>query len=414
MSVRKTVKMKASLKKVWDPKGTGERRAIRLRVTFERQPRIYSLGSNRLLTKQEFESERTKEAKIAHDEVKFNYQKALDIAEELGDNFSFNEFYKRYHQILFRRVTDTSLFSSLVESATSKDGIEEKTKIGYKTASNWVYKVFSEYIKTDDITPDSVQKLIKSMKKEGIALNSIRIYIRALASIYSYGIDEGFTKKESPFKNIKDFKLTSTRRKNAALDVDTLRKIFKYKPLNASEQMGKDFFVLTYMLSGMNIGDILRLTNGDINNKGDEITFKRHKTGRNEEVTKITLIKKAKEILNKYGRINKSSPDDYILPYLAGKTSEKTITNTINRIDKKINSGLKAISENLGIDKITTYNARHTFATHMRDSGMTPGQLGPLMGHLSTRTTEIYLSTISSTAIERSRELLEETIPDYE
>ena len=404
--------MKASAKEVWDPKAKGDRRAIRLRVTFERQPRTYSLGSSKLLTKQEFDSRRTKEAKIAFEEVQINFQRALDIIDDLGDNFSFDEFAVRYRQVLFWRTTDTSLFSSLVNLAKSKD-IEEKTRTGYNTASNWVYKVFSDDIKIDDITPASVQKLIKSMKNEGIALNSIRIYMRALASIYSYGIERGLTKKDNPFKNIKGLTLTSTRKKNSALDKNSLNDLLQYKPQNSSEQMGKDFFFLTYMLSGMNIGDILRLKNSAINNN-NEITFTRKKTSRNEEETRIPLTKNAKKILNKYGKINKSAPNDYILPYLAGKTNNKTIDNTINSIDKKINAGLKSISENLGIDKITTYTARHTFATHMRDSGMEPGQLATLMGHLSTKTTEIYLSTISTTAIERSKEILEDTIPDYE
>jgi len=411
-TTRYRIIMKASAKEVWDPKAKGDRRAIRLRVTFERQPRIYSLGSNRLLTRQEFDNRRTKEAKIAFDEVQANFQRALDIIEDLGDNFTFDEFTARYRQVLFWRTTDTSLFSSLVNIAKSKD-IEEKTRIGYNTASNWIYKVFSDDIKTDDITPASVQKLIKSMKYEGISLNSIRIYMRALASIYSYGIERGLTKNDNPFKNIQGLTLTSTRRKNSALDKNSLNNLLLYKPKNASEQMGKDFFFLTYMLSGMNIGDILRLKNNAINNK-DEITFIRHKTSRNQEETRIPLTKNSKNILNKYGRINKSAPNDYILPYLAGKTDNKTIANTINRIDKKINAGLKSISENLGIDKITTYNARHTFATHMRDSGMEPGQLATLMGHLSTKTTEIYLSTISTTAIEKSKAILEETIPDYD
>lgn len=405
--------MKATLKKVWDPQGKGERRSIRLRVTYDRQPRIYSLSSNRLLTRQEFDYNRTKEAKIAFDEVEENYQKAVNIVKDLGDNFSFEEFSARYRQVLFWRATDSSLFKTVLEKAKSKEGIKEKTKIGYATASNWVFKVFSDNIKTDDLTPQSVKKLINAMETEGLTKNTIRIYMRTLGAIYSFGKEQGLTEKENPFSKIEGWTLTCTRRKNAALDIDGLKKLLEYKPQNTMEQMGKDFFFLTYMLSGMNIGDILRLKNSAINNN-DEITFTREKTSRNEEITRIPMTKNAKKILNKYGRINKSAPDDYILPYLAGKTNGRTIANTIGRIDKKINAGLKAISENLGIDKITTYNARHTFATHMRNSGMTPGQLGPLMGHLSTKTTEDYLSTISTTAIERSKEILDDTIPDYE
>lgn len=400
--------MKASIKIVWDTRGHEKKRALRLRVTVNRKPRLYSLGSDRLITKKEFENKRTKEAKIAFDEVEKNYQQALNIIKDLGESFSFAEFSNRYHKILFGRASDKSLFSSVVANALSRTDIEDKTRTGYITASNWIYKIFSDTIKTDDINSSSVQKLIRSMKAEGLSLNSIRIYIRALASIYSYGVRRQLIndKDGNPFKNIEGLTLTCSRRQNASLDEDELKQLYLYEPTTPQEQLGKDFFFLSLQLSGMNIGDILRLRNEAIDNKGN-ITFTRKKTSRTQEKTTIPLTTEASRILIKYGNINRAIPDDYILPYLVGKTNNRTIINTIGRIDKKVNAGLKTITEHLCLRRITTYTARHTFATMMQSNGMTVEQIQKFLGHASSTTTQNYIATITTSTIQKGRDILE-------
>jgi integrase len=405
--------MKPTLRQVWDPKVKGDERAIRLRVTHERQPRIYSLGGTKLITKKDFDERRTKRAKEAFEEVEPNYNQAIIIANDLGDNFTFQDFTARYHQVLYRKPADTSLFSTIVEMARAKQGIEDKTKIGYSTASNWVYKVLSQSVKTDDIDSKAVQQIIQVMKNEGKALNSIRIYMRALAAIYSYGIELGLTQNSNPFKKIKGLSLTSTRRKNASLDDDELKQILTYKPSTAQERFAKDFFILTIMLSGMNLGDILRLKNEAINEK-DEIRFIRKKTSRNQDQTIIPLTKEAKRILTRYGNINKKAPNEYILPYLAGKTDTRTITNTVGRLDKRINAGLKTITEKLGIRKITTYTARHTFATIMLSKDMTVEQIQKFLGHASSITTQNYIATITTSTIEKGRSILDGILTENE
>lgn len=404
--------MKATLKIIWNPRSKGEKRALALRVIYERDPRIYTLGSKRLITKEEFINRRTKEAKIAFDEIQPIYNQALEIANELGSNFTFPEFAKRYHQVLTGKSADSSLFSTLVNIFLERTDRAQKTKTLYRTASNWLYNVCGKDIKTDDINANTVHLIIMEMKAKKVSLNSIRMYIRALGAIYSYGIKQSLTKSQNPFRHIDNLSLNSTRRQNASLNDDELQQLLSYKPQTDKEQFGRDFFELSFLLSGMNIGDILRLKNESISN--NEITFTRKKTSRLEERTTIPLTKDANKILSRYGKITPSAPNEYILPYLANANSEKTIINTIARIIKKINNGLHLITEKIKMRKVTTYTARHTFAIILQSNGMTVEQIQKFLGHASSATTQNYIGTITRSTIDKGRNILEELMNKIE
>ena len=397
--------MKPTIKIVLDPKDKKDKRALRLRITYQRRSRTYILGTNRLLSREEFSSKRTKEAKMAFDEAQGYYNQAIGIVNDLGNAFNFTEFSKRYHLVLSGKSADSSLFATLIDTYLERTDLEQKTKILYKTARNWFFNVFDENTKIDDINSNTVHLLIKEMKDKDVSLNSIRMYIRALAAIYSYGIKKAYTKNENPFRHIDGLTLTSTRRQNASLNDDELQQLLSYKPQTDKERFGKDFFVLSLQLSGMNIGDILRLKNEAINN--NEISFTRKKTSRLEERTTIPLTKEAKKILSKYGKISPSAPDDYILPYLANANSNKTIINTIGRIVNKVNDGLSLITDKIGLRKVTTYTARHTFAIILQSKGMTVEQIQKFLGHASSATTQNYIGTITTSTIDKGRDSLE-------
>ena len=73
----------------------------------------------------------------------------------------------------------------------------------------------------------------------------------------------------------------------------------------------------------------------------------------------------AETILNKYGKINPDAPDEYILPYFICLKNLKSQENKVHDIIRKVNRGLGKISSALGIQKTTTYTARHTYASFL-------------------------------------------------
>jgi site-specific recombinase XerD len=59
-----------------------------------------------------------------------------------------------------------------------------------------------------------------------------------------------------------------------------------------------------------------------------------------------------------------------------------------------VNKYLKQIVSKLDIDKpVTTYYARHTFATVLKRNGVSPLFISESLGHSSLKTTENYLDS---------------------
>ena len=70
--------------------------------------------------------------------------------------------------------------------------------------------------------------------------------------------------------------------------------------------------------------------------------------------------------------------------------------NRVKWFVRNVNKQLKKIGKQLGIDGLSTYVARHSFATILKNSGAPIAFIGETLGHSSTKTTENYLKSFES------------------
>ncbi len=403
------MKKEASVSLVLDTQAKTEKRFLRVRITYGRTPRIYTANTDIKLTQKEFENDKLKITKEAKEAARRAINIATEIVSELGENFSFTAFHSRYKARLFGVKRDKALFSDFADEYMK--GLKPKTQSVYHTAVNWVNK-YHNNTKFVDIDSDFVVGLIAFIKKQSqkelgkeMSENSIRIYLRSLRAIYQQAVKDKKAVEPNPFNNIKGQSLHSVQRQKTALSDEELDKFLAYQPTNASEKLGKDFFVLTLLLSGANMGDILCLKNQNV--KGNLIQYCRRKTSKSGLITTTPLTDVAVALLNEYGKLNPERPDDYILPFLAKKETESSIDSAIHDFLRKVNKGIKSICEHLGMDKITTYTARHTYAGKAKGASMTAEQIQLFLGHTSSRTTQIYLNSITTNVIEDNKSVLE-------
>ncbi len=396
----------ATAKLALENRGSNPKQPVKIRVTFGRDHRLYSTGHTGLLTKEEFANDKLKITKKAIE----NSAKALGIAQQiinnLGRDFSFREFTRLYKEQLHGKKKDNSLFSNIAEAYMSNKDLRNKTKDSYTTACRWLEK-YRPSARIDDINAVFISDLAsfiqKENKKQGrdTSPNTISMYMRNLRCIYNYGVQKNGLSDKKPFQEINT---TSKRRLNYSLTEEELKTFISYSPANNLEEFGKDFFLLSLFLSGINIGDVLRLKNKNIRN--DIVCFKRNKTIKTGIETKIPLTSSAKALLNKYGSIDPAKPEDRILPYLMNCETESAIENKIHDIIKKTNRGLKLISKSLGINQITSYVARHTFAT-LSVGHLDIVEIQKGLGHVSSKTTELYIDSITTKTINKTRDFLE-------
>jgi integrase/recombinase XerD len=180
------------------------------------------------------------------------------------------------------------------------------------------------------------------------------------------------------------------------LTCEEIKKIISYEPVPGSWfEKAIDIFLFSYFGNGINIKDILLLKYNNID--GDYIRFTRAKTQRctrnnNRQIT-IVINEYVANILARQGNPNKS-PFHFIFPVLEDGLSAEREMRLIQQFTKNVNKYLKKIIIDLHIQKpVTTYFARHSFATVLKKNGVSPLFISESLGHSSIKTTENYLDS---------------------
>ncbi len=135
---------------------------------------------------------------------------------------------------------------------------------------------------------------------------------------------------------------------------------------------------LLYMLyaTGIRCGELINLKVEDIKFNNNVIEIKQ---GKGDKSRIVSMPDKLKYLLFAY--LRKEQPSIFVFE---GQNGGKYSSTSVQRVVK--NTVLKA-----GIDKrVTPHMLRHSYATHLHDSGMDIRNIQKLLGHSSTKTTEIY------------------------
>ena len=227
------------------------------------------------------------------------------------------------------------------------------------------------------------------LHSSGLKENTIGIRFRTLRAIYNLAIEENVVKPEYyPFKKYKVSKLHEETVKRA-ITKEELNKIFSYKSSNPFTRLPVDLFTFSYLMGGINFVDMAYLTKKNIID--NRLVYSRRKTNK---LIKLPLQPRAIELINKY-----SSPGNpYLFPILSTfHKTEQQQRNRIHKVISKVNLRLKAIGKELGLPiDLTTYVARHSFATVLKRSGVNTSLICEALGHSSERVTQIYLDSFGN------------------
>lgn len=259
----------------------------------------------------------------------------------------------------------------------------------YQTSLNSIND-FKKNLQLQDITPTFLQSYEKHLAGQGKTTSTIGIYMRNLRTIINMSIAAGLISQDKyPFKN---YEIPAGQNVKKALKDFDINHLLNYTPEKADQKKALDFWILSYLCSGINFADIISLKPENIN--GNHLYFYRQKTKRTKKKDlrpiKVGLNPRAKEIMEIYK--NTDPANHYLFPVLEPGLSAVTIKNRCQRFIKWVNKRMLAISQDLGIDsKITTYAARHTFSTVLKRKGAPTSFIKDALGHSSVVTTENYL-----------------------
>ncbi len=120
------------------------------------------------------------------------------------------------------------------------------------------------------------------------------------------------------------------------------------------------------------------------------------RTQKNNKPICIIINEDIQRIIDEYGTIPKISKN-YILDFLRIDISAMQERIIIQNVTRKVNKYIKRIAKELEIDKnISSYTARHSFATILKNAGVSPSFIGESLGHSSLKTTEGYLGSFET------------------
>ena len=224
-----------------------------------------------------------------------------------------------------------------------------------------------------------------------LADNTIGIRFRTLRAVYNLALAEGLVKADCyPFKKYKVSKLHKETAKRA-ITKEQVKQVIDYDVSGARfyKRLAVDMFAFSYLMGGINFTDMAFLT--DKNVEGGRLVYVRQKT---KKLIMLPLQEKAVEIMNRY----RSSQRKFIFPILDER--ERTLRQIRNRIYEvldNVNGYLKEIGKELGVElKISSYVARHSYATVLKRSGVSTSVISESLGHSSERVTQIYLDSFEN------------------
>lgn len=239
---------------------------------------------------------------------------------------------------------------------------------------------------------------------KGNSLNSLSVYFRTIRAIYNKGIKAGLVdQKAYPFKH---YKIKSSPTEKRAISVENLQKIV-YLQLESDHELFhvRNYFVASYMLFGMNFIDMAFLRVSDLSNVSDQsngrIKYRRRKTSK---LYDIKVNDQLKQILDFY--LTDKQSDDFIFPIIKRDTLSDQYKD-IEWARSRFNKGLKLLAKECKIqDKLTSYVARHSFATQAMFAEIPLQAISAMLGHTRLSTTQVYLASLPSEVLDEYHDRL--------
>lgn len=368
---------------------------LRLRITNNRVSTQFSMGVR--TTKEELELALTPRGMnmhlsklIATWDAKIKTY-ALNLADAMQSDKDVKEIKQELYDLLIGRIGERV---SVKEPKPTKGNFTEWFQKFIDSKANpgtkGIYKHTLDRIRLFD--PDIDKKKFEDITLQWLtdfeafcartaSKNARNIHLRNIRAVFNNAIDFEIT-TAYPFRR---FKIRPEATRKRSMSVEELRKLFDY-PVEEYAEIYRDCFKLIFMLIGINSADLWALKS--ITREG-RIEYKRAKTGR---LYSIKVEPEALEIINKYRGKNgllciaDRWSDSRNFRHQCNKALQR-----IGQVERKGRGGKKIITAEF--EGVSTYWARHTWATIAADLDIPDAVIAEALGHSSPyTTTTIYIN----------------------
>ena len=247
-------------------------------------------------------------------------------------------------------------------------------------------------------------KLEAWMRQRNYEEVTMSYYFRTLRALYNKAVEAKCADRaRSPFAEYKLSRFNRQTPKRALPKKDVMKLLrVDCSEMKTITQLAHNIFSFSYYCGGISLVDIANLTPQNIVN--GRLIYKRQKTHKG---INLLILDEAKKIIEKYSEYQQKA--HYLFPILDARI-HLTPMQKYNRIRKlcgQINRELKVLREKLKIEgNVTTYVARHSFATVLKKSGVNIGLISQALGHQDLKTTQIYLAQFDDEQVDNAMQYL--------
>ena len=379
---------------IWRIK-TDSRFPLKLRITYKGERKYYATGLDASPDQWEV---------IISSEVKGKFQKMrIDMAEiekkplEFSGkiiHFSFATFEREFFKEAPAEQTVEAVYNNYIGELKANE--QFGTAKAYQDSSNTLKRFRPGRLRFEDITKEFLNDFEKWMLGKGRSLSTVGFYLRPLRTIFNIAIESGVVRPELyPFGRRK-YVIPAGQSMKRALNISQIKQIFQYKTEPGSSlEKAKDFWMFSYLCNGMHMADIARLRWSNLS--GDAISFQREKTKRTKRDNPINIIvvrnAQINALIEKWGRPQTKNFNGYLFDILDLGDEPEPARLKVELFTHFVNDWMKGLGEELAFDlKLTTYVARHSFATILVRSGAPLALAKQTLGHASITTTEKYFA----------------------
>lgn len=231
--------------------------------------------------------------------------------------------------------------------------------------------------------------------------NTISTYIRVLRAVYNRAVDREIISGE--FRLFAGLKTGVASEHKLALTASQMNRLVNTSCSEMPEEVrrAQDILKLMLLLQGMPYTDLAHLHKKDLN--GDLLICHRRKTG--TELC-IKVVPEAMQLINLYRNEDTSSP--YLLNLLSGKLKGEKAFEEYGSSIRNLNFQLGRLSGLSGIGdiKVSSYTARHTWATLAKYCQVPEEIISEGLGHSSLEVTRTYLKSFEGDELAKANRII--------
>ncbi|MBR1932191.1 MAG: site-specific integrase [Prevotella sp.] len=300
-------------------------------------------------------------------------------------------------------------------------GVAKNHVSAYRRFAGFLRSIGKHDVSFKQMTPQLLSDFEDWLKSQNVCRNSSSCYLRSLCTIWNKAVREGLTTSrtasgrtytyENPFAGTYRGRCKTNKR---AVDAECIYRVHHLniesaltanftKPVGKKLrshierlQLSRDLFIFSFCARGMTFVDMAHLRKSNV--RDNIITYSRRKTGQRLEVRLEPIML---SIIDRH-----PSASAYLFPILDDNDNELTTYKKYRNALHLYNKSLREIGQLAGISHLTSYVARHSWATTAREKDLPLPVISQALGHNSLSTTEIYLKSLEENTIDKANQNL--------